>query len=134
MISCHCLTKDGSMKEARTSGSRNPPKDLLFAAAGFGLLAAILLAYALFGHPAYGFYGVMKWAVFVGCVLSAYALFRVSRWLGPVSACLLFLGFMEIAAHLRREEWLPYNWMTMALLVFASVVLVVAPTRVVRSS
>lgn len=80
-------------------------------------LAAIgMLLYALLGEPQYVFFGNLKLVVAAASLASAIAVFTVTPWLSPLSLGLLATGWVEATGKMKRDEWIPWNWASVALL------------------
>lgn len=107
-----------------------PSREALCISGLTAVLAVALLAYALFGKPAYGFYVPMKWAVGAACAINTYVLFKLSPWLLALGLPIAYSGWIEVSAKFRKTEWVPYNWATMILMGVSVFVCLVAALRV----
>ncbi len=93
------------------------------------LIASSMLAWPLFGNPPYGFYEPMKWVVAFASCAGAWAVWNISRAFLPLSVLLVASGGVELLGKMRREEWVPFNWASLILLVCAGIVCLVAAMR-----
>lgn len=73
------------------------------------LCGIALLAYAWLGHPNYGYFGVMRFAVAACAAYSAWVLFRISVFLIPVCIALVSVGGLELVGKMHRDQWVPWN-------------------------
>lgn len=96
-------------------------KLLAFAAIGFNTLAILLLSIALLGTPPYSFFGPMKVAVAAAVIASGVALIRANAAYAALAAMLSYVGSVEVFAKMKRQDWAPYNWATILLLLTSTV-------------
>jgi peptidoglycan/LPS O-acetylase OafA/YrhL len=93
------------------------------------LLASGMLSWPLFGNPPYGFYAPMKWVVAFASGVGAWTMWNVSKALLPLSVLLVASGGVELFGKMRREQWVPFNWASLVLLVLAGVIALAAAAR-----
>jgi hypothetical protein len=72
---------------------------------GVSVLTIAMLAYVLFGAPAYSFYSMLKWTVGIASVLGAWALYTESKRYLPISVCLALVGGVHVFARMRKSQW-----------------------------
>lgn len=87
------------------------------------LVVTGMLLWAIYGHPPYAFYSVMKWAVAGSLVFHCRELWRRSRELAPLCLVLATIAGIHIFGKMRREEWTLFNWSAIAALGLAALVL-----------
>jgi hypothetical protein len=92
-----------------------------------------MLAWPLFGEPPYGFYAPMKWVVAFASGAGAWAVWQLSRAWMPLSVLLVASGGVEFFGKMRRDEWVPFSWASMALLAACAVVCFVVATKADQS-
>lgn len=83
------------------------------------LVAAAMVAWPLLGNPPYGFYAPMKWAVAVSSLASAYVCFHASPYAWPLSLLLVLSAGVGLLGKMSRQDWVPFNWASLVLLVAA---------------
>jgi hypothetical protein len=101
-------------------------RDLTIGIVGIGLVAQLLLVYALFGNPPYALYSVLKVAVAVATATSAGALYVLSKRYLPISFGLVLIGGIHLFGKMRRLEWVPFNWAGVVGLALAVVILMIS--------
>ncbi len=99
-------------------------------AMGVALVAIGMLLWALYGHPPYAFYGVMKWVVAGSCAFVGWALWRRSRALAPLCLVLFTVGGIHLFGKMRREEWGMFNWAAIGALAISAGVLMLGKGEV----
>jgi hypothetical protein len=77
---------------------------------GVAVLAELLLAYALFGHPPHALYSALKLTVAAATGAGAWALYLHSRRFLPISFGLVLIGGIHLFGRMRRSEWVTFNW------------------------
>jgi len=94
--------------------------------AGIALVVALMVLWAIVGHPPYSYYSVMKLAVAVGSGFAAYSLWRITPLLAPFSFILLAIAMLHVFGQMRRHEWLPFNWAAVMALTVTAILLAVS--------
>jgi len=95
-------------------------RDWLIGVAGAGAAVAGMLAYSLYGKPAYAFYTPMKLAVAVVAGIGCWALMTISKRYLPLALCLGFVGVVFLVGKMHKREWLPYDWAALVLMLILS--------------
>lgn len=94
----------------------------LFGIALCCVVAAAMLTWPLFGNPPYGFYTPMKWGVGISSIAGAYVSFQLSPYAWPLSLLLILSAGVGLFGKMSRQDWVPFNWASLFLLVIATVV------------
>ncbi len=83
--------------------------------AGISGLAILMLLWSIFGYPPYIFFVLMRVIVCIGGLIAAHFLWQKPRifWLLP--AALAVISLIHLTPRLHRDEWLPLNWIALAL-------------------
>jgi hypothetical protein len=89
--------------------------------AAFG---AAMLSYAMWGHPPYWFFILLKTYVTLGSLYCAYALWKAAQATAPLGLLLLGVAAVNVFAKMRRTQWFAAD--LFACVLFISVV-VIAP-------
>lgn len=79
------------------------------------VLASLMLLFAIYGYPPYGYFMALKAVVVVASCVSAYALWKQSKFLSPVSGLLVAIGAVHAFGKMRRYEWENFNWAAIVL-------------------
>ena len=98
-------------------------KELKAGILGVSVLAIGMLAYALYGRPAYAFYSMLRLTVVIAAASGAWALFRISKYFLPLSVCLVLVGGLHLFGRMRKSQWIIYNEGAAALLLAVVVIL-----------
>ena len=91
------------------------PKESRVVVAGICVLASLMLLYAIFEYPPYGYFIALKVVVALGSVMCAYALWKQSKYFAPLSLLLLAIGAVHTFGKMHRQEWEFFNWSAIAL-------------------
>lgn len=84
--------------------------------AGAGVVVAGMLVFAIYGKPAYAFYGPLKCAVVVVACLGCWALITMSKRFLPVTLCLGLIGLVQLAGKMRKHDWFYFDWAALILM------------------
>lgn len=103
-----------------------PSRDWLIGIAWATVVVDALLLYALFGRPAYAFYGLLKWSVAVVAGLGCWALLSLSKRTLPIALCLGLIGLVHLFGKMHRHEWLLYDWAALILMIVLGIMLAAA--------
>ncbi|MBS1708468.1 MAG: hypothetical protein JSS65_07065 [Armatimonadetes bacterium] len=106
-----------------------PTKAERLGAAGVAILGIVALLYALLGKPSYSYFGIMKFVVLVACIWPVPVLWRLSKATAPVVMALVVLSFVEMTGKMQRDEWVPWNWATIASLALSALILSMWQTK-----
>jgi hypothetical protein len=76
----------------------------------------VMLLWAILGHPPYGFFTALKFSVATVSVVGAWAVFQIHKMLFPLSGSLCILAMIFLFGHMKREDWLIFDWIGVGLL------------------
>lgn len=89
-------------------------------ATGVGLLGAAMLAYAVWGHPSYGYFALLKVYVALGSVFLAFRLWRIGSFTAPLGLALLTTAFVHAFFKMRRAQWFSVDVITGIIFLIAA--------------
>lgn len=104
----------------------NPPSRAeTYAGIGTALLAIVLLFVAIYGSPPYAFFTLLRWVVVGAKLYLAYLCLRSTKaWFLPALPLVALAG-IQMFASMRREDWVFFNWGSIAALSTASILLLI---------
>jgi hypothetical protein len=81
-----------------------------------------MLALALWGHPPYWFFFLLKTYVVLGSLFIAYALWKAAPGTAPIGLLLVGIAVANALARMRRKEWFTFDLVASALFAAAIVI------------
>lgn len=103
--------------------ANQPSRDWLIGIAWATVVVDAMLLYALFGRPAYAFYGLLRWAIAIVAGLGCWVLLALSKRTLPIALCLGLVGLVHLFGKMRRHDWLLYDRAALILMIVLGVML-----------
>jgi hypothetical protein len=105
-----------------SSNATEPPMyQRLQATIGISLLAIGMLALAMWGHPPYWFFFLLKTCVVLGALFAAHTLWKAAPGTAPVGLLLIGIAAVNALARMRRSQWFTFDLLAAVLFAVVAV-------------